>query len=423
MSNREMDRILRERLEHFEQEAPMHVWERIAAARAEGKRPASPWLWWSGGFGVLALTAAVALWLLLGQTSWTPGAPEQPANQGQAIDNPMTDDCPTATASAPQVKMESPQVFQKQKQKQETQVSKAAFIPEIPAGSEMVEAEVESGSTLVQYVSSFEGLKSGEPGIIDWKYGRNQAFPEISCNAFGKELWKLNLYVEAVGSPEYVFRSLGSKSQEFADYAGSRDKMEEVRGGFTTGVRLSAVTNFGVSVRTGIQYGQINEVLNYRDPNDFRMIVTNVYDQLGNIIGTDTTFQAGTHRVVSYNRYRMLDVPLMAGYEFQFPRFSMAVHGGVYFNLLFAQKGKILGPDGEPVGVTSGTPNAFPAFKDELGMSLAGSIGFNYRLTPDIQFIVEPQFRIILDPVTRAAYPLKQDYFLTGVTMGVRKNL
>ncbi|MBK6619926.1 MAG: hypothetical protein IPG32_03265 [Saprospirales bacterium] len=236
-------------------------------------------------------------------------------------------------------------------------------------------------------------------------------------------MWKLNLYLEAVGSPEYVFRSLGSKSQEFADYAGSRDKMEEVRGGFTTGVRLSAVTNFGVSVRTGIQYGQINEVLNYRDPNDFRMIVTNVYDQLGNIIGTDTTFQAGTHRVVSYNRYRMLDVPLMAGYEFQFPRFSMAVHGGVYFNLLFAQKGKILGPDGEPVGVTSGTPNAFPAFKDELGMSLAGSIGFNYRLTPDIQFIVEPQFRIILDPVTRSAYPLKQDYFLTGVTMGVRKSL
>ena len=433
MNNREMDRILRERLENFELPPPMHLWDEIAAARAGGKRPAFPWIWWGSGFGVLALTAGIGLWLMFGQTSWTPGAEALAGHQTLAVYLPATAEasipaCPDEVPAVQQAASHTslPAIAAHTPAKKSKVLAPEAPASETPAGKAPALGTESPGQELpastIQRVSPFEGLHSAGLGSVVWK-GPKDGFPGRTCNAFGKEKWMLNWNLELVASPEYVFRSLSSKSQEFGDYAGSRDKMEEIRGGFTAGLRISAVTDFGVSLRTGIQYGQINEVLNFRDPNDGRIIVTDVYDLDGNFIGTDTTYVVGTHVVITYNRHRMIDVPVMAGYEFQFPRFSMVVHGGVLFNLMFEQKGKILGPEGQPVAVTSGLAHHYPAFRDNLGMSLAGSIGFNYRLTPDIQFIVEPQFRIILDPVTRPGYPLNQDYFLTGVHLGVRKRL
>ncbi|MCB9283263.1 MAG: hypothetical protein H6563_04250 [Lewinellaceae bacterium] len=433
MSNRELDRILRERLEHFEMEPPMHLWEQIAAARAGARRPLRPWLWWSGGFGVLALSAGLALWLLFGQTSWTSQpvaqAVEQPAVKAgvshiQAVEQPASLPIAEISPEKPSVPSSPAPVVVAEKMEEETVPPPAAPVLAVAADRSET-TELAAGTDRIEGVDDLDGLDGLTTGLwnIDWKYRPKDGFPVQSCPAFSKEKWHLNWNVEVVGSPEFVVRSLHAKTPEFSDYASNRNQMEEIRGGFAAGVRVSAVTDFGVSLRTGIQYGQINEVFNYRDGNDIRIIVTNVYDGQGNIIGTDTIFEAGTHIKVTYNRHRMIDIPVMAGYEFQFPRFSMAVHGGACFNLLFNQKGDILGPDETPVVISSGDANAYPAFRDRLGVSLLGSIGFNYRLTPELQFIVEPQFRVILDPVTRPGYPLSQEYFMTGITLGVRQRL
>ncbi|MBK7406781.1 MAG: PorT family protein [Saprospirales bacterium] len=426
MSNRELDRIMRERLEHFEMEPPMHLWENIAAARAGAQRPLRPWMWWSGGFGVLALSAGIGIWLLLGQTSWMNREADFTAPKIQAMADPDADPCTTVALPA-DVSTEETQealpvatVAVSPALARESGKHVQAFT--VAAGEEVPFLAAASSMSSLRTSSAFDGLHTGLKSI-NWNYRPKDGFPEKSCNAFSKEKWKMNWHLELVGSPEYVFRTLHSRTPEYADYAAARNEMEEIRGGFTAGVRVSAVTDFGVSLRSGIQYAQINEVFNYRDNNDIRTIVTNVYDGQGNIIGSDTIFEAGTHIKVTYNRHRMVDIPVMVGYEFQFPRFSMAVHGGASFNLLFRQKGDILGPQEEPVAISSDASNGYPVFRDRLGVSLVGSIGFNYRLTPELQFILEPQFRVILDPVTRQDYPLSQEYFLTGITMGVRQRL
>ena len=439
MNNRELDRILRERLEHFEMEPPMHLWEQIAAARVGARRPLRPWLWWSGGFGVLALSGSLVFWLLFGQTSWinqtgeeTSGLhadasvvqmAEQPANLpvaeasvvGAIAEEPAK--TPKLGISLSNPSSSTPVLAEKQPVEE---TASLALADDKTDRAETADLAVQADQAGV--VDGFEGLTTGLWNI-DWKYRPKDGFPVQSCSAFSKEKWHLNWNLEVVGSPEYVVRSLRSKTPEFSDYASARNQMEEIRGGFSAGVRVSAVTDFGVSLRTGIQYGQINEVFNYRDGDDIRIIVTNVYDGQGNIIGSDTIFESGTHIKVTYNRHRMLDIPVMAGYEFQFPRFSMAVHGGACFNLLLRQKGDILGPDETPVIISSGASSPYPAFRDRLGVSLLGSIGFNYRLTPELQFIVEPQFRIVLDPVTRRDYPLVQEYFMTGISLGLRQRL
>lgn len=415
MSNREMDRIFRERLENFEVEPPMHLWENIVHARANGRKPARPWLWWSGGAGVLA--AGVAFWLLLGQTSWI----SKDIIPGSFPVDLLPTEKALASVEAP---IEATVISREQKTAEKTTTSSSSLSSVLEAAETAAIPEMASQvETPAQLVQAFEGLTTPALKSIMWGPDPRYEFPERSCFSFTKEEWKLNWYLEAVGAPEYVFRSLTPRGKAFADYANAREKMEELRGGFSAGLRVNAVTDFGMSLRTGLQYSQINEVFNFRDPDDVRVIVTNVYDGNGNIIGSDTIYEAGTHIRSTYNRYRMIDLPVMAGYEFRFPRFTMTVHGGAMFNILFLKKGDILSPEGNPVSVSTAENDPYPAFRDRVGVSLGGSIGFNYHLTPSLQFVVEPQFRVLLDPVTRSDYPLSQEYFTTGISLGVRQKL
>lgn len=415
MNNREFDRIFRERLENFETEPPMHLWGNIVEARASARRP---WLWWSGGFGMLALTAAIGLWLMSAS-----GSQPDPVVKG-AFPIPLEEVAAETPAATPVAAI--PEEVTAMPAAAPIALAVAEQEPDQPAQPELSmlsqaaeEASFVKEETVAQTrrLASFSALAPVQPQPLACNRFKD-GLPENSCRPFSKEKWGLNWYAEVLGSPEYVFRSLSPRALEFADYAEARNEMEEVRGGLSAGLRLNAVTDFGLSLRAGLQYSQINEVFNFRDPDDVRIIVTNVYDGFGNIIGSDTIYEPGTHIRITYNRFRMIDLPVMLGYEFQFPRFSMTVHGGAVFNLAFAKKGDILSPEGDPVGV-----NSSEAFRDRVGMSLAGGIGFNYRVTPDLQFVVEPQFRVVLDPVTRSDYPLRQEYFLTGINLGLRYKL
>lgn len=422
MNNREFDRIFRERLENFETEPPMHLWDSIAQSRASARRP---WLWWSGGFGMLALTAGIGLWLMSVSGSQPdavlkgafPIPTEERAGDAHAVAQVAElAEIAAMPASSP---IASPVAEGDPEQPVQDRASFATTFEQQVVGITFVQEETAAPATRV---ASFNGI--GARPLQPLAYGRpKDGFPENSCRPFSKEKWGLNWYAEIVGSPEFVIRDLSPRAKEFADYADARNEMEEIRGGLSAGLRLSAVTDFGLSLRTGLQYSQINEVFNFRDPDDVRIIVTNVYDGFGNIIGSDTIYEPGTHIRITYNRFRMVDLPVMLGYEFQFPRFSMTVHGGAMFNLVFAKKGDILSPGGDPVAITSSKANPYPAFRDRMGLSLAGGIGFNYRVTPDLQFVVEPQFRMVLDPITRSDYPLRQEYFLTGINLGLRYKL
>ncbi|MDV7391157.1 hypothetical protein RZS08_07385, partial [Arthrospira platensis SPKY1] len=53
----------------------MHLWDNIAAARANARRPLRPWMWWSGGVGLFALAAGVALWFSMSPASESELAP------------------------------------------------------------------------------------------------------------------------------------------------------------------------------------------------------------------------------------------------------------------------------------------------------------------------------------------------------------
>ena len=150
----------------------------------------------------------------------------------------------------------------------------------------------------------------------------------------------------------------------------------------------------------------------------------NNYDQAGNIISTDTIIKIGTRRKITQNHYRMLDIPFLLGYEFTSGKLKVSANDRACLNLLFRQKGDFLSPgDLQPVRFDSGDPNAYPAFKQQVGLGWYGSVGFAYQMGPNLQLVVEPHVKIFPKSVTREQYGVQQRYMTTGLFVGVRQRL
>lgn len=245
------------------------------------------------------------------------------------------------------------------------------------------------------------------------------ALPDPKCAKFGNGSFGFDAYLDWYISPDYAFRSLKAKDVEYLDDAAQRDKTEGYLYAYSTGIRFSAVAENGLAFRSGIAYSQINEKFDYLSGNETRISIKNVFDADGNVISSDTTLQTGTHVKTSYNRYRMIDIPLIAGYEVDTKNFVYSMNAGVYLNLLFTQKGDFI-HEGRPTNFTSNRSDSYRAFKDKLGFSLFGSFGFNYKLSKNMQILIEPHVRYHLNPVNTKEYPIEQRYLTAGLITGVR---
>ena len=245
------------------------------------------------------------------------------------------------------------------------------------------------------------------------------SLPDPKCAKFGNSSFGFDAYLDWYVSPDYAFRNLEATDAEYLDDAKQRDKTESFLYAYSTGIRLSAVADNGLAFRTGIAYSQINEKFDYVNGNETNISIKNVLDPDGNIISSDTIIQIGTRVKNIYNRYRMIDIPLILGYEVESKHFIYSLNAGVYLNLLFTQKGDFL-QGNRAVNFTSNRIDSYKAFKDKLGLSLYGSFGFNYKLSNRMQILIEPHIRYHLNPINNKDYKINQRYITTGLITGIR---
>ncbi len=242
------------------------------------------------------------------------------------------------------------------------------------------------------------------------------------CYSFPVGSFKYDFYVDAIASAELTFRMLEAKDSEFSDYANNREATESEMYSYSTGVRLSLVTEGGVALRTGLIYNQILERFKYENGSATRTIIVEIKDADGNVIDTRTEIETGTQQKVTYNRYRSLDIPLLLGYEWHKEKMVYNINGGVYFNIWSKQKGEFLTSNANdpPIRFNSGNPTAEKIFHDRLGVSFYGSLGFNYKINDVLQLIVEPNVRYQFHSITVEDYPLEQKYINVGLMTGLR---
>ena len=228
-------------------------------------------------------------------------------------------------------------------------------------------------------------------------------------------------------SMDYPFRSIkGAASGELLEYRNSRNSTESEIISFSTGIQGGYFHPTGLLVKSGLQYSQINERFLLVTENVIKIQTHITIDTMINSDGTYTITRdssivevLGREEMKTVNQFRMLDVPLILGYTFDWRNLSLEVNAGVIFNITSTTGGRILDQDLVPTYYgTKG--NDFQPYKNHYGIALYGGFSLLSNFYGKTQLFIEPNARYYVKSFSSSDYPLRQNYFVIGLATGVR---
>ena len=237
--------------------------------------------------------------------------------------------------------------------------------------------------------------------------------PALENNAAGNKY-----YFEVYAGPDYA-------SKKFSDTASSmllqkRKESTSFRSAFSAGIRYTRVFENGASIRTGINYSQINEKFSYVQSNVVQ--VTYITDPAtGDTTGTFLT--RGTRYKTTNNRYHTLDVPLLLGFETGNGRLHANFNAGVVLNIYSWQKGESLDTSFKPVNISTGKSASLYQYKTNIGAGFMGSISVYYKLNERLHLLAEPYFRYNFSPMNKEMLSLQEKFTTIGLRLGIRMDL
>ena len=236
--------------------------------------------------------------------------------------------------------------------------------------------------------------------------------PSIEENAAGNKT-----YIEIYGGPDIAFRSLSDTGN--STYLQKRKESTKFSSAYSAGIRYTRVFSNGMSIRTGVNYSQINEKFTYVQGNLVQ--VTYIIDANGDTTGSYIT--TGTRYKTTHNKFRTIDVPLLIGYELGNGKFHANINAGVIINAYSWQKGEVLDASLKPVSITTGKANSPYQYKTNIGLGFMTGISAYYKLNEKIHILAEPYFRYSLSPMSKENLTFKQKYNTAGLRLGIRFDL
>jgi hypothetical protein len=235
--------------------------------------------------------------------------------------------------------------------------------------------------------------------------------------------WTISLGAEAgVAMPNRRFsEGVDSLGGEFLLARQSHERpLEVVQGGLN--VILEHRSGFGI--RTGLRYSQFAEQLNYE-----QSATSSWEDSLGlvriyeyedgsreEVYGPTTVTQVENQRIVHYNYYRFVDIPIALRYRFASDGpLSLFLEGGASINLWKQASGRIIGREAqEPVFLGEEEPY----FRKVLLPELFGSVGLQWRVNERFSLRAQPEFRFRLGSITPDEYPIQHRVGSLGIQLG-----
>ncbi len=243
----------------------------------------------------------------------------------------------------------------------------------------------------------------------------NFSFPD--CPGLEKDAAGNKRYFEFYGGPDYAIRSLHDTGN--SAYLQKRKESTKFKSGFSAGVRYTKVFNNSMSVRAGVNFSQINERFTFNQGNVVQ--VTYIINTNGDTIGSYTT--TGTRNKTTMNRYRSIDIPLVAGYELGNGKLHANINAGAIVNIYSWQKGDVMDVSGNPVSITTGKGSSAYQFKTNAGIGFIGAVSVYYKLNDRWHIMAEPYFRYNLSPMNKENITLKQKYQTAGLRLGIRLDI
>lgn len=247
-----------------------------------------------------------------------------------------------------------------------------------------------------------------------------RAVPNVTlpgCPTFEKDAAGNKTYFEIYAGPDIALRNLSDTGN--SAYLQKRKESTKFSSAFSAGLRYTRVFNNGMSIRTGINYSQINEKFTFSQGSIVQ--VTYIINANGDTTGSFIT--TGTKYKTTINKFRTIDVPILIGYEMGNGRLHANINAGLMVNVYSWQKGDVLDTSYKPVSITTGKSNSPYQFKTNIGIGFMVGTSFYYKLNDKWHLLAEPYFRYNLSPMSNEKLTLTQKYNTVGVRLGVRMDL
>jgi hypothetical protein len=438
--------MFKHKLEHYHVEIPDGAWENIASRLPEPKRKYRPWWAFASILTVIAVAGISALFMANGNESNGTSA-EDCENINNSITNnkeqPLIASNDVIEFNAPTTNLKS--VSNEISSSPFTHTikhtstiyntsSKAATrrnVINIPIDN--IEIENNMVATLekrdVAEVKYLETILKNAPITTSRKIKTKGIFAkEKVAKACPFVLDVQDKSVDVYFSNDFVSKSL-TGSQDVSAYKDMRLATEEPLYSFSVGARFGYNISYRWNLHTGFNYSQINEKFEYVDPesNQTRIITIKdyVYDNgkiVDSIVTEQTVLVPGTTKHTVYNKYRTFDIPVLGRYTiFANKHLSLSGVAGVFINLSTQEKGMILAANNnKPISLSSLDDEGNTMFKTQLGLTGYGSLSLAYHITPNIDFLLEPNVRLQTESMTNDNYPLRQRFNTYGLSTGLR---
>ncbi|MDZ4681736.1 MAG: hypothetical protein SGI94_14940 [Saprospiraceae bacterium] len=174
---------------------------------------------------------------------------------------------------------------------------------------------------------------------------------------------------------------------------------------------------------TGLGYTRITERFSFATDRTERDSVEGITEIYINAQG-DSSFTQGlvertrhiSYRKRTYSSYTLLDVPLIAGYEWEKDRWSFGAEAGVFLNISMKAKGDALDFNNDFTRLEH-----TDWFKPSIGISYYGSLRIGYAIDEKTRISLGPTFRYVPDIADPDTNDFKQNYGLLGLNLGIAR--
>lgn len=273
------------------------------------------------------------------------------------------------------------------------------------------------GSLLGRLIFQAQKLSPDKAGEFEL---RKRNVPNLllpDCPSMEKDAAGNKKYIEFYAGPDLGIRKLSDTGN--SAYLQKRKESSKFTSGYSAGIRFTKVFNNGMSLRSGINYSQINEKFTFIQGNIVQ--ITYIINANGDTTGSYIT--TGTRYKTTHNKYRSIDIPLMVGYELGNGKLHVNFNAGAVVNLYSWQRGELLDTTGQPVIITTGKGSSAYQFKTNAGLGFMAATSVYYKLNDKLHVMAEPYFRYNFSPMNNEKLTLKQKYSTVGLRLGIRVDL
>jgi hypothetical protein len=247
-------------------------------------------------------------------------------------------------------------------------------------------------------------FKNRKRGILD------------DCFPVDIKTWLLEIYA----SPVYPQQFLAGDNSTLKQL---RDKSENPWLSHSSGLRIGYNYKGGI-VKTGVDYTSIIDKFEVTLKNVISTQVIITIDTIKNTDGTltilrDTTIkeQYGEEKIKKYNKYRMIGIPLILGYELRYKNHSFGLNTGLIFNLYFNQSGNLMNENSKIIELSEMKDKIFA---ERIGATFYSGLTYSYSLSNYFSIFGEPRIAYNLFPITKSDYSINQKYLTYGISLGGR---